>query len=83
MKVKSESEVAQSCQTLSDPIDCSLPGSSHPRDFPGKSTEVGCQASGLQKKKKPACFLKRLKSKFLSMGGKNTELSKPTLIFCT
>ena len=28
MKVKSESEVAQSCQTLRDPMDCSLPGSS-------------------------------------------------------
>ena len=28
MKVKSESEVAQSCPTLSDPTDCSLPGSS-------------------------------------------------------
>ena len=28
MKVKSESEVAQSCSTLSDPMDCSLPGSS-------------------------------------------------------
>ena len=28
MKVKSESEVAQSCQTLSDPMDCSPPGSS-------------------------------------------------------
>ena len=28
MKVKSESEVAQSCQTPSDPMDCSLPGSS-------------------------------------------------------
>ena len=28
MKVKSESEVAQSCLTLSDPTDCSLPGSS-------------------------------------------------------
>ena len=27
MKVKSESEVAQSCPTLSDPVDCSLPGS--------------------------------------------------------
>ena len=26
MKVKSEREVAQSCQTLSDPMDCSLPG---------------------------------------------------------
>ncbi|KAJ1070407.1 hypothetical protein K5549_020919, partial [Capra hircus] len=28
MKMKSESEVAQSCLTLSDPMDCSLPGSS-------------------------------------------------------
>ena len=27
-KVKSESEVAQSCSTLSDPMDCSPPGSS-------------------------------------------------------
>ena len=37
MKVKSESEVAQSCPTLIDPMDCSLPW-----DFPGKSTGVGC-----------------------------------------
>ena len=28
VKVKSKSEVAQSCPTLSDPMDCSLPGSS-------------------------------------------------------
>ena len=28
MKVKSENEVAQLCLTLSDPMDCSLPGSS-------------------------------------------------------
>ena len=28
MKVKSESKVAQLCLTLSDPMDCSLPGSS-------------------------------------------------------
>ena len=28
MEVKSESEVAQSCLTLNDPMDCSLPGSS-------------------------------------------------------
>ena len=40
MKVKSESEVTQSCPTLSDPMDYSLPGSSVL--FPGKSTGVGC-----------------------------------------
>ena len=28
MKVKSESEVTQLCPTVSDPVDCSLPGSS-------------------------------------------------------
>ena len=51
MKVKSESEVAQSCLTLINPMDCSLPGSSvHCRrsifissiHFLGKSTGVGC-----------------------------------------
>ena len=42
MKVKSEREVAQSCPTLSDPMDCSLPGSSVHGIFPGKSTGVGC-----------------------------------------
>ena len=31
---------AQSCPTLCDPTDCSLPGSSW--DFQGKKTEVGC-----------------------------------------
>ena len=30
LKAKSESEVAQSCPTLSDPMDCSLPGLLHP-----------------------------------------------------
>ena len=42
MKVKSESEVAQSCPTLSDPMDCNLPGSSGHGIFPGKSMGVGC-----------------------------------------
>ena len=42
MKVKSEREVAQSCPTLRDPMDCSLPGSSIHGIFPGKTTGVGC-----------------------------------------
>ena len=41
MKVKSESEVAQSCPTLSNPMDYSLPSSSIHGIFPGKSTGVG------------------------------------------
>ena len=35
MKVKSESEAAQSCPTPSDPMDCSPPGSLRPWDSPG------------------------------------------------
>ena len=43
VKVESESEVAQSCPTSSNPMDCSPPGSSVHGIFPGKSTGVGCQ----------------------------------------
>ena len=39
MKVKSESEVAQSSPTLSDPMDCSLPGSSIHGIFQAKVLE--------------------------------------------
>ena len=39
MKVKSESEVTQSCPTLSDPMDCSLPGSSVHRIFQARVLE--------------------------------------------
>ena len=39
MKVKSEREVAQSCPTLSDPMDCSLPGSSVHRIFQARVLE--------------------------------------------
>ena len=41
MKVKSESEVAQSCPTLSDPMDCSLPGSSVHGIFQARALEWG------------------------------------------
>ena len=34
--------VAQSCPTLCEPMDCSLPGSSIPGDSQSKDTEVGC-----------------------------------------
>ena len=39
MKVKSESEVSQLCPTLSDPMDCSLPGSSVPGIFQARVLE--------------------------------------------
>ena len=41
MKVKSESEVVQSFPTLSDPMDCSLPGSSVHGIFQARVLEWG------------------------------------------
>ena len=41
MKVKSESEVTQSCPTLSDPMDCSPPGSSVHGIFQARVLEWG------------------------------------------
>ena len=51
MKVESESEVAQSCPTLSDPMDCSLPGSSIHGIFQARVLEWGaiCRVEGKQK----------------------------------
>ena len=44
MKVKSESEVAQSCSTLSDPMDYSPPGSSVHETFQARVLEWGAIA---------------------------------------
>ena len=44
MKVKSESEVTQSCLTLSDPMDCSLPGSAVHGIFQARVLEWGAIA---------------------------------------
>ena len=44
MKVKSESEVAQSCLTLCDPMDCSLPGSPIHGIFQARVLEWGAIA---------------------------------------
>ena len=44
MKVKSESEVAQSCLTLRDPMDYSLPGSSVHGIFQARVLEWGASA---------------------------------------
>ena len=44
MKVKSESEVAQSCLTPSNPMDCSLPGSSIHGIFQARVLEWGAIA---------------------------------------
>ena len=45
MIVKSESEVAQSCLTLSGPMDCSLPGSSVHGIFQARVLEWGAKVA--------------------------------------
>ena len=49
MKVKSESEVTQSCPSLNDPMDCSPPGSSIHGSFQARVLEWGAMAFSLQK----------------------------------
>ena len=71
MKVKSESELAQSCPTLSDPMDCSPPGSSVHGIFQARVLEWGVIAICYQVKlrfcnleisgKESACQLRRCK----------------------
>ena len=65
MKVKSESEVAQMCLTLSDPMDCSPPGSSVHGIFQARVLEWGAIAfseniklhleKSVNSRQKPAC----------------------------
>ena len=55
LKVKSESEVIQSCPTLCDPVNCSLPGSSIHRIFQARALEWGAIGIGF------SCHLKQQK----------------------
>ena len=48
MKMKSESEVAQSCPTLSDAMECSLPGSAVHGIFQARVLEWGAIAFSLE-----------------------------------
>ena len=54
MKVKSESEVAQSCPTLRNPMDCSLPGSSVQGIFHARVLEWGAIAFSAEPLGKPS-----------------------------
>ena len=59
MKVKNESEVAQLCPTLSDPMDCSLPGSSVHGILLARVLEWGAIAFSDNPKEKWAKSMKR------------------------
>ena len=74
MKVKSESEVAQSCPTLSDPMNCSPPGSFIHGVFQARVLEWGAIAFSVSFNTTPQFskwwFLKvwyNIELKFLSM----------------
>ena len=56
MQVKSESEVAQPCLTPSDPMDCSLPGSSVHGIFQARVLEWGAIELPLDKFHMKACY---------------------------
>ena len=80
MKVKSESEVIQSCPTPSDPMDCSLPGSSVHGIFQARVPEWGAiafsEAFGV---KSPKLFAKTdvRKLQFSSVAQSCPTLSDP------
>ena len=66
MKVKSESEVLQSCPTLSDPMNCSLPGSSFHGIFQARVLEWGAIAFSVEWNTPPLFLHNPLFGYFLS-----------------
>ena len=80
MKVKSESEVAQLCPLLSDPMDCSPPGSSVHGIFQARVLEWGAIAFSFillnMSKIKEAVGNKKRKEKGKETGGKRRGRKK-------
>ena len=78
-KVKSESEVAQLCQTRSDPMDCSLPGSSVHGIFQARVLEWGAIAFSVLPTSKSLTtlrfhfFTRRILMKILSSQGSSGD----------
>ena len=73
-KVKSESEVAQSCPTFSDPMDCSLPGSSVHGIFQAEVLEWGA----IEYKEKDIWrkYVKKYKSTYFQKGDQFYKILK-------
>ena len=76
MKVKSESEVAQSCPTLSDPMDYSLPGSSAHGIFQARVLEWVAIAFSSRKKLK---FMARVRAGIVNWPGEGIPSSNITV----
>ena len=88
MKVKSESEVAQSCPTLSDPMDCSPPGSSVHGIFQTRVPEWGAITFSGKKRLAPMkegqledCMSRHMAGLSRGHWGNGAELS-PRALLC-
>ena len=79
MKVKSESEVTQSCPTLSDPMDCSLPGSSIHGIFQARVLEWGAIAFSVLCLR-PGSFFKSYKFSSISLSPGLISTISPDII---
>ena len=80
MKVKSESEVAQLCPTLSDPMDCSPPGFSVHGIFQARVLQWGPLPSPdvtLTPQKYPVCSSCKLASEIFGGGNPSGVTSEP------
>ena len=76
MKVKSESEVAQLCQTPSDPMDCSLPGSSIHGICQARILEWGAIAFSVANNRLKASFIHSSLNDSISLNAKSIFLNK-------
>ena len=77
MKVKSESEVAQSCPTLSDPMNWSLPGSSVHGIFQARVLESGAIAYATWKLRMGFCYNGFMKELELMVESMRLDRKKP------
>ena len=73
MKVKSESEVAQSCPTLSHPMDCSPPGSSVHGIFQARVLEWGAIAFSDLHMRVPQCGVSELRQDVKGIDAESTS----------
>ena len=79
-KVKNESEVAQSYSTLSDPMDCSLPGSSIHRIFQARVLESGAIAFSTNVHRNHLLKYRFHLSRVLCGGGSSALLSSQVML---
>ena len=86
MKVKSQSEVTQSCPTFSDPMDCSLPGSSVHGIFQARALEWVASTSNMlyrNGKSRHPCLVPDLRGKAFSLSPSNMVLAVNAAYFST